>query len=176
MTVTFISLNWNLQRASHHLQKIQVLESASEITFLLLLILLAKVGSSMLIKKIKTFFLFEHHLVSLLSNLRPQGYTVTRARLRQWSAIKVKDFLNSHACPVLRDFFEIFFWEKGKKNSSWFCSFLYLGDSVRVCLFDHVCWSFPRRKAVLWPWKGNLWIRFSTKDKQKSAQPHKYLK
>ena len=107
MTVTFIYLYIKICKSflSHHLQKIQVLESASEITFLLLLILLAKVGSSMLIKKIKTFSLFEHHLVSLFSNLRPQGYTVTRARLRQWSAIKVKYFLNSHACPVLRDYY-----------------------------------------------------------------------
>ena len=127
-------------------------------------------------KKIKTFFLFEHHLVSLLSNLRPQGYTVTRARLRQWSAIKVKDFLNSHARPVLRDYFEIFLRKGWNIFKLILFSFFYLGDSVRVRLFDHVCWSFPRRKALLWPWKGNLWIRFSTKDKQKSAQPHKYLK
>ena len=68
----------------------QVLESASEITFLLLLILLAKVNSMIAYDKTTCLPLqmlnFDVYPPSLEIT---QGYTVTRARLRQWSAIKV---------------------------------------------------------------------------------------
>ena len=68
----------------------QVLESASEITFLLLLILLAKVNSIFVYDKttfvpLQMLFFYVYHPSLAIA----QGYTVTRARLRQWSAIKV---------------------------------------------------------------------------------------
>jgi len=71
----------------------RVLESASEITFLLLLILLAK------------------------------GYTVTRARLRQWSAIKVTVFVCAYSIMYAGLFLaERLYFDPGKV--------LYLYDSV----------------------------------------------